>query len=472
MQRPTRLAPSPTTDMARSRTSILRLFDVRAHVGHRISLGSESIFNLSIYAFGMAGVWIALGSVLLQFKILDVVRNESIAIFGLALDKNSLLALISLAGLGVVAVVQPLAGLVSDNVNSRSDSGSKRLPFVVVGLMGMCASTLMLGFASSFIMVLVVTLLIQLTGNIAQGPANALIIDHVSAKDRGRASGMLNLMRLLGAGFVGVAVTQLMSLYDPVAAPHWMWYAIVVMAGTLFATSVYTLLALRTQPTIAAKSSAAASGHERPASAVIEESPAQRLDRKLFYGFLAATAVMLASQSSIQINALFFLQDVVGLENPAQGANIIIIAIVIGAAATVYPAGKLSDRVGRGPILLAGGIIGAIGMAMLLVFNTLALLAVPAVTIGMSVGLNLAVGLALANDLVRRTTAARDLGMLGISSLVGAIVGRSSGFGIGVLNNRGQEFGIDFLGYNLLIALASVSLLIAGLMLYAIVRMR
>lgn len=459
--------------MARSRTSILRLFNVRAHVGHRISLGSESIFNLSVYAFGMAGVWIALGSVLLQFKILDVIANESIALFGWALDKNSLLALISLAGLGVVAVVQPLAGLVSDNVNSRSESGSKRLPFVVVGLMGMCASTLLLGFASSFIMVLVVTLLIQLTGNIAQGPANALIIDHVNAKDRGRASGMLNLMRLLGAGFVGVAVTQLMSLYDPIAAPHWMWYAIVVMAGTLFATSTYTLLALRTQPSrVASTPPVTTHSPDNTTGAVSEESPAQRLDRKLFYGFLAATAVMLASQSSIQINALFFLQDVVGLDNPAQGANIIIIAIVIGAAATVYPAGKLSDRVGRGPILLAGGIIGAIGMAMLLVFNTLALLAVPAVTIGMSVGLNLAVGLALANDLVRRTTAARDLGMLGISSLVGAIVGRTSGFGIGVLNSRGQEFGIDFLGYNLLIALASVSLLVAGLMLYAIVRMR
>lgn len=455
--------------MARSRTSILRLFDVRAHVGHRISLGSESIFNLSVYAFGMAGVWIALGSVVLQFKILDVIENESIAIFGLALDKNSLLALISLAGLGVVAVVQPLAGLVSDNVNSKSDSGSKRLPFVVVGLMGMCASTLMLGFVSSFIMVLVVTLLIQLTGNIAQGPANALIIDHVNASDRGRASGMLNLMRLLGAGFVGVAVTQLMSLYDPIDAPHWMWYAIVVMAGTLFATSVYTLLALRTQPSrvLRAQSVAADTTHT-----IEQVTQAQRVNRKLFYGFLAATAVMLASQSSIQINALFFLQDVVGLENPAQGANIIIIAIVIGAAATVYPAGKLSDRVGRGAILLTGGIIGAIGMAMLLVFNTLALLVVPAVTIGMSVGLNLAVGLALANDLVRQTTAARDLGMLGISSLVGAIVGRTSGFGIGVLNSRGQEIGIDFLGYNLLIALASISLFLAGLMLFAIVRMR
>lgn len=458
--------------MKSSRADIWRLFDVRAHVGHRISLGSESIFNLSVYAFGMAGVWIALGSVVLQFKILDIVERESIALFSITLDKNALLALISLMGLGVVAAVQPLAGLISDNLKSPSGARSKRLPFVAVGLMGMCVSTLMLGFATSFVMVLAVTMLIQLTGNIAQGPANALIIDHVRPSERGHASGMLNLMRLLGAGFVGVVVTQLMSLYHPLNAPHWMWYAVIVMAGTLLATSVYTLIALRTSrelpiddpPTPKANASDPVSNRQGQTS----RTP----PRALFYGFLAATALMLAAQTSIQINALFFLQDVVGLENPAQGANIIIVAIVIGAAITVYPAGKMSDRIGRGPILLAAGAIGAVGMAMLLTFDTLATLAIPAVTIGMSIGLNLAVGLALANDLVKRTTAARDLGLLGISSLVGAIVGRSSGFGIGFFNSLGQEFDIDYLGYSLLIGMASLSLLLAGIVLYFIVKAR
>ena len=460
--------------MKSSRADIWRLFDVRAHVGHRISLGSESIFNLSVYAFGMAGVWIALGSVVLQFKILDVVDNESIAFFGITLDKNALLALISLAGLGVVAAVQPIAGLISDNLKSPTGSRSKRLPFVAVGLMGMCISTLMLGFATSFFMVLAVTILIQLTGNIAQGPANALIIDHVRPSERGRASGMLNLMRLLGAGFVGVVVTQLMSLYHPIDAPHWMWYAVAVMAGTLLATSAYTLIALRTSPELPTDIDPAPNPttSETDSAMTGRAEPARTPQRALFYGFLAATALMLAAQTSIQINALFFLQDVVGLENPAQGANIIIVAIVIGAAITVYPAGKMSDRIGRGPILLAAGVIGAVGMAMLLTFDSLATLAIPAVTIGMSIGLNLAVGLALANDLVKRTTAARDLGLLGISSLAGAIVGRSSGFGIGFFNNRGQEVGIDFLGYNLLIGMASLSLLAAGIVLYFIVKAR
>ena len=419
-------------------------------------------------------MWIALGSVVLQFKILDVVERESIAFFGITLDKNSLLAFISLAGLGVVAAVQPIAGLISDNLKSPARSRSKRLPFVAVGLMGMCVSTLMLGFATSFVMVLAVTILIQLTGNIAQGPANALIIDHVRPSERGRASGMLNLMRLLGAGFVGVVVTQLMSLYHPVNAPHWMWYAVVVMAGTLLATSVYTLVALRTSPErpMQEQSTPTADSGKTEQAPTAQVEPSRAPQRALFYGFLAATALMLAAQTSIQINALFFLQDVVGLENPAQGANIIIVAIVIGAAITVYPAGKMSDRIGRGPILLTAGVIGAIGMAMLLTFNSLATLAIPSVTIGMSIGLNLAVGLALANDLVKRTTAARDLGLLGISSLAGAIVGRSSGFGIGFFNNRGQELGFDFLGYSLLIGMASLSLLVAGIVLYFIVKAR
>lgn len=465
--------------MADRRISILRLTNLPAHVGERVSQGSESIFNLSIYAFGMAGVWIALGSVVLQFKVINIVEAGPQTVLGLELDKNALIALISLAGLAVVAVVQPLAGLVSDNLASTNAGRSKRLPFVAVGLTGMCIATLLLGWATSFVVILGVTLLIQLTGNIAQGPANALIVDHVPPRERGRASGMLNLMRLLGAGLVGVVVVQIMSLYDPLDAPQWMWFAVVVMAGTLAATSVYTLVALRNSPEYPGEHvtelgvpnvSQLPESQPEPTSGGMTDdaADARRGDRRLFYGFLGAMALMLAAQSSVQINALFFLQDVIGLENPAQGANVIIVAIVVGAALTAYPSGKLSDRIGRGVLLLASGIVGAAGMAMLMLFHSLQTLVIPAAVIGMSVGLNLSVGLALANDLVRRSTAARDLGLLGIASLFGAVIGRTSGFGIGAMNRWGDDIGIDFLGYNVLVSSAAVGLLASGVMLYLI----
>ena len=66
--------------------------------------------------------------------------------------------------------------------------------------------------------------------------------------------------------------------------------------------------------------------------------------------------------------------------------------------------------------------------------------------IGFSLGFILSVGWAVANDLVKRSTAARDLGLTSISGLVGAIIGRSSGFFIGGLNDKGLELGIEYSG--------------------------
>ena len=45
---------------------------------------------------------------------------------------------------------------------------------------------------------------------------------------------------------------------------------------------------------------------------------------------------------------LFFVQDVIGLANPAKGGNYILAALIGSAAVVVYPAGKLSDHIGRG----------------------------------------------------------------------------------------------------------------------------
>ena len=96
----------------------------------------------------------------------------------------------------------------------------KRYPFIVVGLLGFAASTLLIGFVHTFVALLLVTIAMQVLGNIAQGPANALIIDHVDESERGRASGYLNLMRLAGSGFVAMVVVFLMSFYHVDDAPQ------------------------------------------------------------------------------------------------------------------------------------------------------------------------------------------------------------------------------------------------------------
>ena len=443
---------------------------VRSQIARRIREGSDSLFNLSVYSLGMSGVWTGVGSVILPFKVIQIVENEAIAIYGWELSKNGLLALISLLGLSTIVIVQPLIGFISDRAQVSGRSMSKRLPFVIFGLFGLAAMTLTMGIAESFLAVLLVSTGMQVLGNTAQGPANALIIDHVSFEERGRASGMLNLMRLAGAGLVTFVVVAFMANYHPDDAPQWMWYSIIAMTGVLVATTVYTILALRLSPAVhRGIDSAPIVEAEKPTQ--ISEPPNPLTGSRVRYIlFLVALAFSLAALSAISTNALFFFQDVVGLENPARGGNLVLIALVGSSAIVVYPAGKLSDKVGRGVLLLAAGLIGAAGVLGLIYVRSIFEALIPCVAIGISVGLYLSVGWAVANDLVRRSTAARDLGLTSISSLIGSIVGKTSGFGIGALNRQSEAVGIENLGYVALLIGAAVAFVLSGIMLWRVVK--
>ncbi len=479
--------------MTSSRVALERVvtFGRNANPVARFRRGSGSLFNISVYTFGMSGVWTGYGSILLQFKATEIAAGDGVSMVGWTLDKTALAAFISLIGLGIAAVVQPLVGVLSDRKVGMVSL--RRYPFIILGMFGLAVSTLMFGFVNSFFALLLVTVAMQVMGNTAQGPANALIIDHVDDRERGRASGYLNLMRLIGSGFVAMMVVFLMSNYDVDAAPQWMWYSVIVMVAVLLATTFYTLLALRVprdrsgtnpvshSPALLDSRLRGNDGGERGdyrgvAKVAVEkgypEVEGEEWNRVRYYLFLLGMAILIAAMSATQTNAVFFVQDVIGLENPARGGNYILLALVGSAALVVYPAGKLSDHVGRGVLLLMSGIMGAVGVISLLLLDAQSLIEViPGVIgIGISVGIYLSVAWAVANDLVRRSRAAGDLGLTSISGLVGAIAGRSSGFFIGGLNERGFEWGIDYLGYGVLLGSAGLAFLVSGVVFWLVVR--
>lgn len=443
----------------------------RANPATRFRLGSQSLFNISIYTFGTSGVWTGYGSILLQFKATEIAANGPFSMFGWGLDKTALAALISLIGLTVAAVVQPMVGLISDRKVGMV--ALRRYPFIVFGMLGLAVSTLLFGFVNSFLALLLVTVAMQITGNTAQGPANALIIDHVDDSERGRASGYLNLMRLIGSGFVAMMVVFLMSNYHVDDAPQWMWYSVVVMVAVLLATTIYTLLALRVPESVSIRSNRNVGDAEGVTSVDISaDISGEEWSRSRYYFFLLAMAFLIAAMSATQTNAVFFVQDVIGFENPARGGNYILAALVGSAAIVVYPAGKLSDHIGRGVLLLISGILGAGGILSVLLLNAQSLIEVipGVVAIGFAVGIYLSVGWAVANDLVRRSRAARDLSLTSISGLVGAIAGRSSGFFIGGFNELGFDRGIDYLGYGVILGSASLAFLVSGVVFWLVVR--
>ena len=420
--------------------------------------GRHNFTNLSIYAFGLSGVWTGVGAGILPFKVLESLEAGRVEILGYNLDKNGALGMLSLLGLAVAAAVQLGAGSLSD----RDSRLGRRLPFLILGATGLAIVTMVFGFATSFVALLMAIAAMQMFGNFGQGPANALIIDHVPADQRGEAAGVLNLWRLLGAGSVTVIVLQFMARYDADDSPEWLWYSIILMITVLIVSTVWTVRAIRPASGLFIPSFKR-SPKTSATKLQIDDSPLPE-NQKIsgsYIAFLVALAFAIAAMSSMQIYALFFLQDVVGLENPADGADILVIVIVVSAGLTVLPAGYLSDRIGRTSLFIVAGATGVASSLMLLLVSSIGPVLAVGVVVGIAVGLFMTLTWAVANDLVSRASAAKELGYTSIATLAGAAVARFAGIGIDELNDVSENLGYKAILVSVAIAFALASIILA-----------
>ena len=419
--------------------------------------GSPNLSNLSIYAFGLSGVWTGIGAGILPFKVIEALELGNISILGYALDKNGALGLISLLGLIVAAAAQLVAGSLSD----RDKRPGKRLLYLLIGGIGLGVMTILFGFTSSFLTLILAIVGMQFFGNSAQGPANALIIDHVPVNERGAAAGVLNLWRLLGAGSITVVVLQFMARYDKEDSPEWLWYSIALMTVAVVLSVFWTVITNRPKdgwfiPTLKKKTADTVDSPEFVAETAASRSGISRS----YLAFLVALAFGIAAMSSMQIYALFFLQDVVGLDNPANGADWLVVAIVAAAVLTVLPAGRLADRWGRTSLFILAGVAGVVSSLLLLFVSSIGPVLAIGVVIGISVGLFMTLTWAVANDLVSRSTAAKELGYTSIATLIGAAGARFAGVAIDELNDFSEN-----LGYKMILVAVAISFAFSALIL-------
>ncbi|MEE8046469.1 MAG: MFS transporter, partial [Dehalococcoidia bacterium] len=425
--------------------------------------GSRNFTNLSIYAFGLSGVWTGVGAGILPFKVLEALDAGRVEIIGYSLDKNGALGIISLVGLVIAAVAQLAAGALSD----RDSRPGKRLPYILMGMFGLAVITVLFGLATSFVMLLAAIVAMQLFGNIGQGPANALIVDHVPARQRGQAAGVLNLWRLLGAGLLTVIVLQFMSRYDAEDSPEWIWYSIALMVVVLIITTIWTVVKIKPPGGLffpALRPSSKWHKLRTDESPLMSKVPKAPISRS-YLAFLVALGFAIAAMSSMQIYALFFLQDVVGLKNPADGADKLVVVIVVSAGLTVLPAGYLADRLGRTNLFILAGAAGITSSLLLLFVSSIGPVLAVGVVIGIAVGLFMTLTWAVANDLVSNASAARELGYTSLATLGGAAAARLAGIGIDELNNVSEN-----LGYKAILIAVAVAFAISTIILTKITK--
>jgi MFS family permease len=135
-----------------------------------------------------------------------------------------------------------------------------------------------------------------------------------------------------------------------------------------------------------------------------------------FVWFLVSRLLILIAFSTLQKFALYFLMDVIGITSPAEGTADLLIVIGVCMLVAVYPAGRLSDRVGRKPIVVSAGLLGALGMLLLLFSQSYVYIMLCGALLGFSFGAFMSTNWALATDLVTRGEEGRYLGLTNLAT--------------------------------------------------------
>lgn len=362
-------------------------------------------FTLNVYWFALSFLWNSMAPILLPVLVLRVVDEST---------KGSALGTLSILGLIVATIVQPLAGAWTD---ARTTRWGKRRPYLVGGTLFDVVFLLAMFFAGDYVALVIAYGLLQVVSNIAHGPYQAYLTDLVPEAQRGKMSGVK-----LAFEMVGVIVTAL--IIGNLVGQGQLLTAFLAIIAVLLVTMLITAWGV----------------DERPFDGFVPATPIQRSARESpvreaihllfhsrdFFLWLVSRLVILVAVNLVRNYVMYFLADVLRLENAAAETGNLLAILGVAVAIVVYPAGALSDRWGRKPLIVLSGILGAIGAMALMMANTLQGVFGAGTILGVSIGIFLSVNWAWGADLIPADAGGR---LLGISNIATAGAGVLAGVG-------------------------------------------
>jgi len=384
--------------------------------------GSVDYIKITIFGFGLAALWSSLHSIVLPLRLLDFVAEP---------EKNTYLGLLTFIGLILAMAVQPIAGAISDR---SSFSWGRRRPYVLLGTIGAIVFLPGIGLAGSYIAIFVIYCLLQISCNTAQGPYQAFIPDLAPEERRGLASGVKSLLEIVG----GVALLRLvgpfMGRYFMGEGGYWLWLVLSALAIVLLGAMAATILTVKERP--------GSGSAQLPLLPTLYKS--FKIDVKAhpdFILFLVSRLFILMALATMQTFALYFLKDVVGVANPAAVTADLLIVVGVCMLAVVYPAGRLSDRVGRKLIVVSSGLLSALAIALLFFSHSYSFILFAGGILGIATGAFMSSNWALATDLVPKGEEARYLGLTNLATAGGAALARLIGPVIDFFNAYSSGLG-------------------------------
>lgn len=400
--------------------------------------------KITIFGLSMTALWSSLHSIILPLRIADFIPAGKQATY---------LTLLTVPGLLLAIVVQPIAGAFSDRSGFR---WGRRRPFILIGAILTLSFLPGISLAGRLSILFAIYYLLQISSNTALGPYLAFIPDLVPEGKRGLASGVKGLLEIAGAGVAIWLIGNLMGNYSIGEGGWWLWLSLGILGIIFLSTMVATVLTVKERPGVG--------GPRLPLLSILRKS--FKIDVKAnpdFIRFVLSRLFFIIPLTAFQAFGLYFFRDYLGVANPAAVMGNFTLVSSLCMIGMVYPAGFLSDRFGRKPIALTSGLIAALGIGLLFFFRSYEFILIAAILMGIGFGGLWASNWALATDVVPKDEAGKYIGLTNLASAGGSALARLQGPMIDYFNAR--RFG---LGYTAMLTTSFTSLIVSSALLWRI----
>ena len=373
--------------------------DAAAYERPRERLPLRQLLQLSIYWFGLNAIW---GG----WEILDQERVPLLAGEGFA---GRAMFLVELPMAIVAILVQPTMGCISDYTMTR---WGRRKPFILIGATLDVVFLIGIATANTLLALVVFVLLLEVSSNFAQGPFQGYVPDLVPDEQVGTASALVGLMSILGviSGFLFLSFGY--RLGEDFTIPT------IALGLVELATAVGTFLWV--------KEGRVAKPREGKSwrAIALEAWGTDILRERSYVWLLASRFFVLAAGAFVANLAILWMERALGFGEDEKGTWVIVAlgASAVASAIVALPAARLSDRLGRKPLIWVACGIGACGTAIFAFAPSIQVAVGGIVLVGVGSGTFLAVDWALLSELVPKAASGRYMGMSQLATALQAVI--------------------------------------------------
>ena len=363
------------------------------------------LVRISLYWLGLTAIDGAVG--------LFIQNRLNFGGFADPLEVGRISFLLSIPAALISIVIQPTVGSISDYTVTR---WGRRKPYIVIGSLLDVVFLAGVATANNVLMLGAFVALLTFSTNIARGPFQGYVPDLVPEKQVGLASAMVGLMQILGnvTGFALVTVAVIIGRIE---------LAIAAVAIVELATMLAVVARVgEGQPPKARDG--------RSWSSIARETWATDVLKERSYVWLITSRLFFLMGGAMLVNyILTYLKQTHGLDEEAANTTnlVMLVTIIVANVLAIVPSARISDRIGRKPVIYASCVIGFTGVMLAALAPSIPLAIVGGALFGASAGTFLAVDWALMTDIIPKASSGRYMGLSNVATSSSTLLAVASG---------------------------------------------